>query len=319
MHSDIESLIKLPLSSSVPNLENTNYTDGLVSAIIPSYNMEDFVLEAIASALSQTYPHVEVIVVDDGSVDRTADRVAKLSSDSRLKYFYQENQGLPAARNAAIEHSNGEFIALLDADDLWLPDKISLQVEYLRSSGVGLACALVQRIDEFGKHLPNIDLPLSTGKVGGKLLFDNFITCPTAIFRRTCLEATGLFDENLTTGEDYDLWLRISSKYQVGSIAQRLAKYRVRKGQMSSNQTKMISNAIRIMRRFEESETEAYTESEQKLAWAKTYVTWSNFERASFNSSFLSLRLYLKALSFKFTYMPAWKGLIKWLIRYPGG
>ena len=106
----------------------------LVSVIIPAYNAEKFIEEAIKSAQNQTYKNIEIIVVDDGSTDGTAEIVKKLAKkDKRIRYHHQKNKGVSIARNTAINYSKGQFIALLDQDDIWLPEKIKEQMETLRA------------------------------------------------------------------------------------------------------------------------------------------------------------------------------------------
>ncbi len=194
-----------------------------VSIVIPTYNRETIICKAIDSALSQTYKNLEIIIVDDGSTDNTKTVLEKYGS--RLNYFYQENKGISGARNAGIKRSTGQYIAFLDSDDYWLPDKLEKQIElflqYPEYGMVACQCASIGADGQFRQKNRH-------GK-SGSVLFDlfkkNFIRTSSAVIKKECFLKSGLFDENLKECEEYDLWLRISAHYQVGFINEPLAVY----------------------------------------------------------------------------------------------
>jgi len=194
-----------------------------VSVIIPTYNRETFIQKALESVFAQTYQDFEIIVMDDGSTDATRDIVSGL--DKRVRYFYQENKGIAGARNAGIMKSGGEFVAFLDSDDYWMPDKLERQIrlfnEHPEYGMVASCCASVRLDGSFRKK----NRPGRSGWILRDLFTKNFIRTSSAVIRRESLDKTGLFDENLTECEEYDLWLRIAARYPVGFINESLAVY----------------------------------------------------------------------------------------------
>ena len=204
-----------------------------VSVIIPTYNYGHYVAEAIQSVLEQTFQDFELIVVDDGSTDDTEQVVAQFGD--ALQYIYQHNRGYAAARNVAIQQSRGTILAFLDADDMWLPQKLAVQVDYFeRHLEVGVVSASYYHIDAHGKVTgKGPHTPQAQGWLFERLLTQgNFIAMPTVAIRRQCFETVGLFDESLKTTVDWDLWLRLSSTYPFGYIDQYLAQYRLHEANM---------------------------------------------------------------------------------------
>lgn len=192
-----------------------------VSVIIPTYDRADFLREAIASVLQQDYPHVELIVVDDGSRDGTAAVVSGFGT--AVQYLWQANRGVSAARNRGVATSAGDLIAFLDSDDLWLPSKVTAQVAYFEAHPDMQACHTDEiwmrrgvRVNERRIHR----------KQGGWQFLASLPRClisPSAIMmRRTLWDRLGGFDETLPACEDYDLWLRLTAAVPVGFLPQRL-------------------------------------------------------------------------------------------------
>jgi glycosyltransferase involved in cell wall biosynthesis len=217
--------------------------DELVSIIMPAYNSEDTISESIDSAVSQTYRNIELIVVDDGSTDKTAD-ICKVreSEDHRIRYVRQSNMGVSAARNTGIRMARGDFIAFLDADDLWEQDKIELQMAVSSNQPDAVILTEVQRFsgDSPSKILlPKKFPPQYTIKdeyIRTILNLENVqMACfGTALVRKAHLEVVGLFDENLTTGEDWDLWLRLAFHYPFANIDKPLRLYRDNPGSLTA-------------------------------------------------------------------------------------
>ena len=216
----------------------------LVSVIIPAYNAEAFIEATLASVLTQTYTNIEVLVVDDGSRDRTAQIVqAVAKQDSRVSLLRSSNQGVAAARNLAIEHSRGEYIAPLDADDIWYPQKLEEQVECFSRSGpdVGLVYAWSTYIDENGQLTGSYIAHDVEGEAGLALVYSNFIGNASApLIRRSCLEHVGGYDSRYIEydaegGEDHDLYMRIAEYYRFGVVREFLIGYRQIQGSLSCN------------------------------------------------------------------------------------
>jgi len=180
-----------------------------VSVITPAYNQSHYLGEAIQSVLLQTYPEFEIVVVDDGSTDGTAE-VAQSFQDARIRYLYQENRGLSAARNTGIQNSNGEYLTFLDSDDKFLPDKLAILVEELESHpDICLAAGQAIPIDETGKSIgKTFDKPIP-GDLR-QLLMGNPLHVGSVLLRRSCQQEVGYFDETLRSYEDWDMWLRLA-------------------------------------------------------------------------------------------------------------
>ena len=209
----------------------------LVSVIMPAYNARPYIEQAIRSVLDQDYPNIELIVVDDGSKDGTPELAEKFGS--QVIVIRQKNAGPAAARNRGIAASRGEFIAFLDADDVWLPGKALMQVRFLQNHReVGVVYGnfkrwTPQRDGKFSipplsiaEKSPFAVFPEHSGWIYKALLFDNVVHIITAMLRRSVIEAVGGLDETLPTGEDYDFWLRISRQFRADKLDCTVAYYR---------------------------------------------------------------------------------------------
>jgi glycosyltransferase involved in cell wall biosynthesis len=192
-------------------------TDPLVSIIIPTYNRAWIVRDAIDSVLGQTYADFELIVVDDGSTDRTPEILN--SYGDRLRVIRQANQGVSAARNRGIGASSGPLIALLDSDDIWLPEKLTVQVDFFKKHPSALICQTEEIWIRNGLRVnPGKRHRKPSGVIFERSL-DLCLVSPSAVMvRRALLEVVGLFDENLPACEDYDLWLRVGCRFPVHLI-----------------------------------------------------------------------------------------------------
>jgi glycosyltransferase involved in cell wall biosynthesis len=200
-----------------------------VSIIIPTYNRAHFLPDAIESVFAQTYRNWELIVVDDGSTDNTKEVVEKYGS--RVRYFYQENKGPGAARNLGIRQARGEYIAFLDSDDMWMPEKLERQVRlFEREPDVGLAGCGCYYVDEGGTVRGAEQAPYTIDHKDMQVRCALVGSTDAAMARRVCFEEVGLFDESLLRCEDWDMWLRISKRYTVKCIRDPLVKIRVHPG-----------------------------------------------------------------------------------------
>ncbi len=208
-----------------------------VSVIIPAHNLASSLGEAIESALAQTHKDLEIVVVDDGSTDDTEKVVSQYRT--RIIYMQQERKGVAAARNRGIKISGGEYVAFLDADDLWLPEKLEEQVPYLHQSPeTGLVCSDWSLISDQGSVEPSVLTNrnhVGSGYVFRQIVESSFILTSTVIARRSCLEEAGLFDESFPTAEDLDLWLRISYRHNVALVRKPLVIKRSRPEGLSAD------------------------------------------------------------------------------------
>ncbi|MCI0698577.1 glycosyltransferase [candidate division KSB1 bacterium] len=193
----------------------------MTSVIIPTFNRVAFLREAIDSVLAQTEKDFELIVVDDGSTDGTRELVAE--HGDRIRYFFQPNAGASAARNFGIRHAAGNLMAFLDSDDLWLPKKLARQVQWMAAHSNIMLCYT----DEIWiRRGVRVNQKMIHAKAGGwiyPLCLPRCIISPSSVLmRRELFDAVGLFDEQLPVCEDYDLWLRVASRFEVGFIPEPL-------------------------------------------------------------------------------------------------
>lgn len=186
-----------------------------VSVIIPTYNRAKKVCRAISSVLNQTYEDFELIVIDDGSDDHTRESVSRFK-DNIVMINHSQNMGVSAARNSGIAIAGGKFIAFLDSDDQWMPEKLEVQIDFFRENPGAVACQTGEIWIRNGKRVNPKNRHL---KPSGDIFEPSLELClvsPSAVMlKRSLLDEVGLFDESFPVCEDYDLWLRISKKYPV--------------------------------------------------------------------------------------------------------
>jgi glycosyltransferase involved in cell wall biosynthesis len=229
-----------------------------VSVIIPTYNHAEYLPEALDSVLNQTYEDYEIIVVDDGSTDNTKDIMKPYLHE--IHYIHQENSGPSKARNNGIRISSGQYIAFLDADDRWTPDKLEIQVQLFDlSPEVGLVFADAEVLE--ASQTEGISFfemvgfrktqTTDSGEVSGafeKLLEKNFIQTGTVIARRECFERVGFFDESLKLAEDKDMWLRIAGLYKIQAVPKVLLKKR---GFSTSDYVSLKQHVLKVLDKME--------------------------------------------------------------------
>ena len=246
-----------------------------VDVIIPAFNAAKYLPAALESVGSQTFEDWQIVVIDDGSTDDTAAVVAPFLDrfGPKLKYIKQENRGLPAARNAAILASNSRFIALLDADDVWLPCRLAASIETLTARpNAGLAYGLITYIDAEGNTKETFQgnsAPFE-GRVASRIYMRKIeLPCPTITIRRSGIDEVGLFDETMRSTEDRDLWLRVALRHEVAFIPKVLAYYRVSSSSMSANSQRMLEAQLQFIRKHYGSEGCGIVPRQR--AWARAY------------------------------------------------
>ncbi|WP_372985200.1 glycosyltransferase family 2 protein [Marinobacter sp.] len=288
----------------------------LVSVVIATYNMGQYLPDAVESVLNQHWKNLEVIVVDDGSEDNTAESISRFNDDARFRYVRTANQGQPKAKNRGLAESKGEFIGFCDADDLWHPDKLKLQMPLFKDSSVGVVYSEVSYIDELGML---IDKPKPyyrySGKVTNHLVIKNFIPFGTALIRRACMTKDGVFDESLPMGIDWDLWLRYSLNWEFKYNPEKTYAYRLWSGQMSHNYRGRYDNAIKILTKFLMKYPDAIPGSVISRAWADIYVCRAmeiaKSER-TFREPFIDL---MHGIKHDWLNILAWKAMAKLVLR----
>jgi glycosyltransferase involved in cell wall biosynthesis len=207
----------------------------IISAVIPAYNAEEHIARAIQSVLAQTRPVDEIIVVDDGSTDNTAEVVRSFGDE--VKLIRQANAGVSAARNAGIKFATGDWIAFLDADDEWLPDKIERQVQLLdrNSDLVWVTGNYTECLCDEDRKAPHTLPQQCESNLKGKDYFESYLEAIRLyqwghticmLIRRDVFDTVGLFESGLSLGEDLDMWLRISYRYpRIGFVVEPLSVY----------------------------------------------------------------------------------------------
>jgi glycosyltransferase involved in cell wall biosynthesis len=220
-----------------------------ISVIIPAYNQGHYLGEAIQSVLDQTYPDFEVIVVDDGSTDKTA-QVACSFSDPRVRYIHQENRGLPAARNTGILRSSGEYLTFLDSDDLFVADKLETLLNAMqRDPELGFVAGQAVLIDENALPLGKVfDTPLPENPA--HLLLWNPLHVCSVLLRRDWQQKVGLFDESLQAYEDWDMWLRLArAGCRMGWVPHPVSLYRFHTRQMTRDKERMTAATFAVLKK----------------------------------------------------------------------
>lgn len=244
-----------------------------ISVIIPAYNAEPTILETIQSVQQQTFQDFEIIVINDGSKDKTVELVQSIQ-DERLKIFSYENGGVPVARNRGISHATGEFIAFLDADDLWTIDKLELQLAALEQNpkaGVAYSWTCFMDVDEEGKPFSFLPSPRYSfaGNVYEKLLVSDFIhSASNALIRREAIESTEEFDPTLKSCEDWDYWLRLAADWHFAVVPKHQILYRRTPGSLSSKVEVMKETSLIAIEK-------AYQAAPPELQYLKSYTLTS--------------------------------------------
>ena len=218
-----------------------------VSVIIPTYNRADFLAEAVDSVLGQTWKDLEVIVVDDGSTDESQEILRRYGD--RVRFFYQENEGPSSARNLGASRARGQFLAFLDSDDVWEPNKLDAQMAFLRSHpDVRMVCCGGYVLGKSRRRRTPIARDLS-GDLFLRLYLRSFINTSSVVLARECFFEVGPFDPMMRTAEDYDFWLRVAHRFRIGYLKAPLVGIRKHSDELSRNKVELRRNAIRVIER----------------------------------------------------------------------
>lgn len=250
-----------------------------VSVIVPAYNAVAYLPQTIDSVLQQTFTDYEVLIVDDGSSDGTADWAAQVS-DPRVKLILQPNQGAGAARNTGIRNAQGDYVAFLDADDLWEPTKLAKQVGRLdQQPEVGLVHTWITFANPDGSLSDRTMQTSSEGHIWNQVVVYNPLKCgSTAMVRRRCFEELGYFDQSLKYSEDWDMWIRIARNYAFSVIAEPLTYYRIHPFNKSKNYEGQLQCFRQIIDKAFKSPPERYRYLKNRsYARAHLHAAWRAF------------------------------------------
>jgi glycosyltransferase involved in cell wall biosynthesis len=222
----------------------------LISVIIPVYNGEKTIKETLDSVLKQTFQDFELIIINDGSQDATVEIVEGIQ-EPRIKLYSYSNAGQAASRNRGISHAVGEFIAFLDADDLWTADKLEAQLKALQANPeAAVAYSWTDYIDESNQFLRRGSYISVTGDVYKNLLVVNFLeNGSNPLIRAQALAEVGYFDEALPPAEDWDMWLRLAARYQFVAVPSPQILYRQSSHSMSSNIHSLAAESLEVIER----------------------------------------------------------------------
>lgn len=198
----------------------------MVSVIIPSYNRGYCISRSVSSVLNQSYSDIELIIVDDGSVDDTEDVIRELQ-DERIRYIrLPENKGVSNARNIGMSMARGEYIAFQDSDDYWLPNKLEKQLACMEQEDTGFCYTYIKHIlPEGGFQLvpnENETMDVKKGNIYIRLLWENMVGAPTLVMKRECYEKVGNFDTDMPALEDWDYVLRLAQNYRASFVPEAL-------------------------------------------------------------------------------------------------
>ena len=248
---------------------------------MPAFNAESFIHKSIDSVRHQTYKKWELWIINDASSDNTENEIKPYLADKRIHYLSLErNSGVSEARNAGIRKSQGDYIAFLDADNLWLPEKLDRQVLFhLTHSDVGLSFTNYSFFDEAGERSSPAHLQKNKKQDyfhfdASRLYYENMIGTLTVMVRKDILERTGYFDPNLRSAEDHDLWIRIAKAgYQFGYLDEKLSLYRLSFGSLSRSLGNYKSQRKKFLRKHFPSVTESKV---SKKAWGTYYRHFGN-------------------------------------------
>lgn len=253
-----------------------------VSVVIPTYNHARFIREAIDSVLAQTYPVLEIIVVDDGSTDDTKDILFPYLN--KIRYIYQSNMRMSAARNAGIRAARGNIIAFLDSDDIWCREKLEEQIQlFEKYPAAGLISCDAEQIDEHGNTVGKIELSFDRLRKAdmNKIVLSNIVPGggSSALVKMECFDVVGNFDQSLcATAEDWEMWIRIAMKYEIYFVQKPLTRIRSRADSVSApaNAEQMLSDELRMLNKVFASHDgfniygrrTAYAHRYSRAAWA---------------------------------------------------
>lgn len=267
-----------------------------ISIIIPSFNNAKYLPEAIESCINQTYQNIEIMIVEGGSTDNSLDIISGYAEkELRLKVLiHTDNKGVSKARNDGIIASSGEFIAILDSDDLMAPTRLEeLYVEICKDSAYGLVHSDVMVINSVGMPLGQITglERYSKGNICGEVLRRRGCHIGYPMIRRSCLEISGLYDEDLRGGEDYDLYTRLTRSYSVAYVQRPLYLYRRHGSNASAKLSLMVDHYKQYLDKTFNNDTEGVYTDIKDEAYAHYYVDLMNLEytrnKVNFFCSFL--------------------------------
>ncbi|ALF52922.1 glycosyl transferase family A [Nostoc piscinale CENA21] len=254
-----------------------------VTVVIPAYNAMQFLPETVESVLAQTFSDLELLIVNDGSSDNIV-QWANNITDERVKLISQENQGVSAARNTGIMQSNGEYLAFLDADDLWKPTKLEKQIlRFEEYPEAGLVYTWTHLVDTFAKPINRVLASRLEGNVWKQILVANMIgNGSSAMVRRSCFQTVGLFDPELSGAADRDMWIRIAVHYPFAVVKEPLTLWRQHTNSMSKKRQEMVKDLRRtIDKNFQSVSFDLLYLQNRSYSYMNLYQAWNSIDEGN--------------------------------------
>ena len=251
-----------------------------ISVIIPVYNGEKTIKQTIESVLNQTFRDFELLIINDGSQDATLEIIQAIN-DERIQVFSYQNSGVSASRNRALTKAKGEFISFIDADDLWTPNKLELQLKALQDNPqAAVAYSWSDWIDESGQFLRSGGHITVNGKAYEKLLLRDFIESGSnPLIRKQALDEVGCFEQSVTPAEDWDMWLRLAARYEFVTVEVPQIFYRISPNSASFNIVKMEAGSLKVIERvFAQAPESLQDLKRETLASRYNYLTFKALE-----------------------------------------
>ncbi len=260
-----------------------------VSVIIPAYNAMAYLPETVESVLNQTFTDFELLIINDGSSDDIVQWASQVT-EPRVKLISQENQGVSVARNTGIAHAQGEYVAFLDADDLWEPTKLEKQAQCLENnSAVALVYTWTALIDQLGKPLGILLASHVEGNVWEQIVVKDMISNGSSpMVRRGCFETVGIFDPdpNISGAADRDMWIRIAALYPFAVVKEPLTLYRRHPQSMAKNRSKMLQATRQMFEKtFQSVPFELLHMRNQSYAWMNIFEAWASVEDRNYTEA----------------------------------
>lgn len=227
----------------------------MISVVIPTYNSQNTIIRTLSSVLNQTYKDYEIIIIDDGSTDKTKELIESFLQDKKViyKYIYQKNAGPSVARNNGVQNAIGEYIAFLDSDDEWHPKKLEMQIQIIKEKNLLFLGSTYTFDDLIDENMEKIELKKFSFK---KLIWSNKFSTPGVIIKRSFFEELGGFDISMKYAEDYDLWLRASLKEDLVLVFEpklfRLYKAAYGKTGLSSHMSSMFNGELYLLKKLKQ-------------------------------------------------------------------
>jgi len=251
-----------------------------ISVIIPVYNGEKTIKQTVESVLNQTFKDFELLIINDGSQDATLEIIQAIN-DERIQVFSYQNSGVSASRNRALTKAKGEFISFIDADDLWTPNKLELQLKALQDNPqAAVAYSWSDWIDESGQFLRSGGHITVNGKAYEKLLLRDFIESGSnPLIRKQALDEVGYFEQSVTPAEDWDMWLRLAARYEFVTVEVPQILYRISPNSASFNIVKMEAGSLKVIERvFAQAPESLQDLKRETLASRYNYLTFKALE-----------------------------------------